>query len=96
MRENGDVLDWFEIESPEGFCSIRDKIGVFLHSEEAAPVVRDCLRQHFVVKPMDSDEEILKEFAQMLLRRVLGLGWAKKTTRNEMLEMNRWLNCCRR
>ena len=56
MREKGDVLDWFEIESPDGFCSIRDKIGVLLASEEAAPVVRYCLMQHFG-KP--ADEKLL-------------------------------------
>ncbi len=93
MKEGGDVLNWFEIDAPEGFCSVRDRVGVLLASPKAAPLVREALEKHF---GRPAEERMLQEFSGMPLKRILGMGWGKKTPRGEMLALNRRLNACRK
>ncbi len=89
MRETGDVLNWFEIDEPEGRCSVRDKVGRLMASPGAADLVRQTLENHF---GRIADEGMMADFSDMPLKRVLGLGWSKKTSREEMLELNHRLN----
>ena len=93
MHETGDVLNWFEIDAPQGCCSVRDKVGQLLRSEEACGIVLQTLHERL---KREVNDAMLEDFQDMPLKRVLGLGWAKKCTREEMLELNRRLNVCKK
>ncbi len=89
MRESGDVLNWFEIDEPAGRCSVRDKVGKLMATPGADALVRKTLEKHF---GRIADEGMMIDFSDMPLKRVLGLGWSKKISREDMLALNRQLN----
>ena len=93
MKETGDVLNWFEIEAPEGYLSIRDRVGVIIANPEAEKILLDAMAQRFG-KQMDPG--LLRAFEQMTLKRILSMGRSKGGRREMMLELNRRLNACKK
>ena len=43
MKETGDVLNWFEIEMPEGYFSINDKIGDIMATKQGSRALKRIL-----------------------------------------------------
>ena len=93
MKETGDVLNWFEIEAPEGYLSIRDRVGVIIANPEAEKILLDVMAQRFG-KQMDPG--MLRACEQMTLKRMLSMGRSKGGRREMMLELNRRLNACKK
>ena len=93
MKETGDVLNWFEIEAPEGYLSIRDRVGVIIANPEAEKILLDAMAQRFG-KQMDPG--MLRACEQMTLKRMLSMGRSKGGRREMMLELNRRLNACKK
>ncbi|MGN0747104.1 MAG: glycoside hydrolase family 2 TIM barrel-domain containing protein [Aristaeellaceae bacterium] len=93
MKETGDVLNWFEIEAPEGYLSIRDRVGVIIANPEAEKILLDAMAQRF---GKEADPGMLRACEQMTLKRVLSMGRSNGGRREMMLELNRRLNACRK
>ncbi|MGN1020155.1 MAG: glycoside hydrolase family 2 TIM barrel-domain containing protein [Aristaeellaceae bacterium] len=93
MREKGDVLNWFEIEAPEGYLSIRDRVGVIIDNPEGRQILLDAMVQRF---GKEVDPGMLQACAQMPLRRMLSMGRSNGGRREMMLALNRRLNACKK
>ncbi|MGN0779580.1 MAG: glycoside hydrolase family 2 TIM barrel-domain containing protein [Aristaeellaceae bacterium] len=94
MKESGDVLNWFEIEAPEGYLSIRDRVGVILANPEAKEILMEAMAKRFPGRPMD--DGFLKACEQMTLKRMLSMGRSNGGRREMMLELNKRLNACKK
>lgn len=107
MKETGDVLNWFEIETPEGYFSINDKL-----SDIMSTVKGKLFMVSFgtgLMKKMKGDGDgkgagagidlasgdLMKMMSGFTVKRLLsmmGTAGAKPLTKEEMLEINRKLN----
>ncbi len=100
MKETGDVLNWFDVEMPEGYYNINDKMSAIMQSPEGAAFVMNFMKSAFTSDDPDKGMPIASEGAmQMLsgftLRRMLGMltmGGAKAMTKDEMIALNQQLN----
>lgn len=50
MKESGDVINWFEITTPEGYFSINDKLGDIMENRRAARVIKLMLAKMLLKK----------------------------------------------
>ena len=54
MKETGDVINWFEITTPEGYFSINDKLGDILDNKKGARFIKILLLKVLIRKKMKS------------------------------------------
>ena len=108
MKEEGEVLNWFEITAPAGYCSINDTIGDIMKSVKGTLVLATILKMLLSRRESDTKKEkkasenqlkISKSLIQMLqgftVKRALsmaGMMGITPLTKEEMLEINRKLN----
>ena len=107
MKETGDVLNWFEIETPEGYFSINDKLSDILSTVKGKLFMVSFGAS--LMKKMKGDgdgkgagagfdlksEDLMKMMSGFTVKRLLsmmGTAGAKPLTKEEMLEINRKLN----
>ncbi len=108
MEETGEVLNWFEITTPEGYFSINDKVGDIMATEEGKKYLLS-----FKDKPMakipategrdevvvDLTEDILKVIPAFTLKRILNMvakSCGNPFAKEDLLEVNRELNQIRK
>ena len=94
MKETGDVLNWFEIEAPEGCLSIRDRVSAIIANPEGKAILMEAMAKRFPGRPLD--DGFLKSCEQMTLKRMLSMGRSNGGRREMMLELNRRLNACKK
>lgn len=93
MKETGDVLNWFEIDAPDGCLSIREKVQTIMKNPEAMAVLKDTLTKHFGKEP---DLGLFEAFSMMPVKRMLTMFGPKEGRRAFMLGINEQLNKCRK
>ena len=98
LKEQGPVLNWFDIIQPDGFCSVNDTLDEIMATEEGAAYVHDMLvrlmgerAEVMIASPTFS---MIRTFTVMRIfqtPRILG-GEDKVPTRDVMLQINAELN----
>ena len=99
LKEKGAVLNWFDIEAPEGFFSLNDKLSDIMSNAEGAKAFNDMMQQltsQSGKKAMafDLTPDMLKMMGGFTVIRLTSLMGAVNVsvTREQMLELNRALN----
>lgn len=106
MKETGDVLNWFEIETPEGYFSINDKLSDIMSTVKGKMFMISFGADLMKKMKGDGDKkggagfdlagaDIMKMMSGFTVKRLLsmmGTAGAKPLTKEEMLEINRKLN----
>ena len=108
MKEEGEVLNWFEITAPAGYYSINDTIGDIMKSAKGTLLLGLFLKSTVSRKESDQKKEkkasenkmkLNKGVIQMMqgftVKRALsmaGMMGMKPLSKEEMLEINRKLN----
>ena len=102
MKESGDVINWFEIEQPDGYFNINDKIGAIM----AVPEGQAFFGQ-MMAKAMKSSEDgghagmeinsedlmkMMNGFTVKRMLSMLGTAGADAMTKEDMLAINAELN----
>lgn len=54
MKEQGDVLNWFEITAPEGYFSINDKLGEIMKDKKGARYIKAVIVKAYAKKKLCS------------------------------------------
>lgn len=109
MKEQGAVLNWFDITAPEGYFSLNDKIQDIVKSEQGAAFVRELFGQ--IMKKMSGDnreraQEAAKDggaglmammgsFTMIRLLNLMGAAGGAMS-KEEMLALNKQLNQIRK
>ena len=106
MKESGDVLNWFEIETPEGYFSINDKLSDIMSTVKGKMFMASFGANLMKKMKGDGDKkdtagfdlasaDLMKMMSGFTVKRLLsmmGTAGAKPLTKEEMLEINRKLN----
>ncbi len=108
MKEEGEVLNWFEITAPAGYYSINDSIGDIMKSAKGTLLLGVILKSMLDRRESDSKKEkkasenqikLNKNIIQMVqgftVKRALsmvGMMGMEALSKEEMLEINRKLN----
>ena len=105
MKEAGDVINWFEIDMPEGYFSINDKLTDIMDTEEGEQFMvsfwerlKGKLKDAGVedADAYESDDEMLKRVSGITVKRLITMIGAVSMTKEELLEINRQLNGIRK
>ena len=105
MKETGDVLNWFEIDAPEGYFSINDKLGDILATMQGKLFMASFGAKVFGKMKKDGKdgaagfemgEGMMKMLSGFTVKRLLSMmGMMAEgggLTKEDMLEINRQLN----
>lgn len=92
MKETGDVLNWFEIDAPDGCLSIRERINTVMASPEGAAILTEVFQELMGDR---FDEHLLSAFGTSTLKRALTMFGPKQGRRDFMLKLNQRLNACK-
>ena len=103
LKEEGAVLNWFDIKEPEGFFSLNDLVGDVIASEEGKTkflnIIYDILNRRtsgeekedeFILN--DSMLKMLSSFTVLRMLGMMGTAGLDPMTKEEMLEINAVLN----
>ena len=112
MKEEGEVLNWFEITAPAGYYSINDTIGDIMKSAKGTLLLGVILKSMLDRRESDTKKEkkasenqikinknIIKMVQGFTVKRALsmtGMLGIQPLTKEEMLEINRKLNKVRK
>ncbi len=103
LKEEGEVLNWFDIEMPEGYYNINDAISDIMKAPEGQAFIGQLLKgmmQAGGEKTAESagvdGEGLMKMLGAFSVKRMLNLmgtaGGGKKFTKEELLDLNAKLN----
>ena len=103
LKEEGEVLNWFDIEMPEGYYNINDAISDIMKAPEGQAFIGQLLKgmmQAGGEKTAESagvdGEGLMKMLGAFSVKRMLNLmgtaGGGKKFTKEELLNLNAKLN----
>lgn len=99
LTDTGTVLNWFDIEAPDGYLSINDRIDVIMKTEGGSKIVNDVLKRLFEGQKSDTPTDLepssmFKMLGSFTLVRFLGMASMMNVepTREELLALNRALN----
>ncbi len=110
MKETSDVINWFDITTPEGYFSILDKMGDIMSTMEGMLFLTDLGKEMAKKgksvkgqdkKSMDSfgNEGVVRMMSSFTLKRLLSMAETmgmEAFTREEILEINHKLNQIRK
>ena len=103
LKEKGAVLNWFDIETPEGFFSLNDKLEDIMGTEEGRAQIGELFGQ--IAKERQGEgggfevsEDMMKMMGGFTVLRLTGLlGMMNLSfTKEQLLELNRRLNGIRK
>ena len=111
LKEEGEVLNWFDIDMPEGYFNINDKIGDIMKANEGKMFIDELMLK--IMKGADGgaaeaaeaaagagSEGLMKMLSGFTVKRMLNLmgtaGGGKQFTKEELLELNSKLNKIKR
>ena len=105
MVETGDVLNWFDIETPEGKLSIMDRLDVVMKHPEALAAFGAFIKQlvpegktdggMMDIGDMMQNEGMMKMMGAFTVKRMtsmMGTAGLKNPTKEQMIELNKALN----
>ena len=105
MVETGDVLNWFDIETPEGKLSIMDRLDVVMKHPEALAAFGAFIKQlapegktdggMMDMGAMMQNEGMMKMMGAFTVKRMtsmMGTAGLKNPTKEQMIELNKALN----
>ena len=112
MKEEGEVLNWFEITAPAGYYSINDTIGDIMKSAKGTLLLGMILKSMMGRRESDAKKEkkasenqiklnknIIRMVQGFTVKRAIsmaGMMGIKPLSKEEMLDINRKLNKVRR
>ncbi len=108
MKEKGAVLNWFDIEMPEGYLSINDKVGDILSTLRGKMLMASLLKKFLPKgeageKPQamgfEIDKSMMKMVESFALLRLLSMAGGMlnlEITKEELLDINAKLNKIRK
>ncbi len=101
LKEKGAILNWFDVEAPEGYFSLNDKIGDIMATKEGKLVFAEffeSLTKNASRDGMMSEMELTPEMMQMMggftvlrMTSLMSVG-GLKTTKEQLLALNEKLN----
>ena len=108
LKEEGEVLNWFDIDMPEGYFNINDQIGDIMKTLKGKMFIGELMLK--IMKDADGGaagaaagvdrEGMMKMLGGFSVKRMLNLmgtaGGGKQFTKEELLELNRKLNKIKR
>lgn len=103
MKETGDVINWFEIEQPEGYFCINDKLGDILAVEEGQKFLGAMMKKFMgssdkngAAAGFEVSADMMKMMNGFTVKRILSMlgtvGSDVKLTKEDMLAINAQLN----
>lgn len=103
MKEivDGDVINWFEITTPEGYFSINDKVSEILSNPEGKTMFGSVMSQMMSGKSAGFDmtgmeDGMMKMLSGFTVKRMISMvgtmGGDKKITKDDVLKLNAALN----
>ncbi len=103
LKEEGEVLNWFDIDMPEGYYNINDAISDIMKAPEGQAFIGQLLKGMMQAGGEKSAEAagvdgegLMKMLGAFSVKRMLNLmgtaGGGKKFTKEELLELNAQLN----
>ena len=107
MVETGDVINWFDIETPDGKLSINDKLDVVLSHPEAVAVFMEFIKAHTPksengeeggmvdMASMMQNEGMMKMMSGFTVKRMtsmLATAGIEPATKEEIIALNEALN----
>ena len=105
MVETGDVLNWFDIETPDGKLSIMDRLDVVMKHPEALAAFGAFIKQlapegktdggMMDMGTMMQNEGMMKMMGAFTVKRMtsmMGTAGLKNPTKEQMIELNKALN----
>ena len=105
LKEEGDVINWFEIEQPEGYFNINDKLGDIMSTMKGKIFLGKMMMKF--MKPgkkgdapqaagFEMNEDMMKMMNGFTVKRILSMlktaGIDAKLTKEDMLKINAELN----
>lgn len=99
MKEEGDVINWFDIETPEGFFNINDKIGDIMLKDEGKRFFIDLMKglmpgavDQMAATANEGTMNMMNSFTVKRFINLVGSMAPKKPTKEDLLEINKKLN----
>lgn len=103
MKETGDVINWFEIEQPEGYFCINDKLGDIMATEDGKMFLGELMRNFMQssngkggAAGFEVSADMMKMMNGFTVKRILSMlgtaGVDVKLTKEDMLAINEKLN----
>ncbi len=112
MKEVGEVINWFEITNPAGYCCINDTVGDILKTEEGKQLLIGFAKQFYEqsrqsgaqgekngtmeMKPNKAMLEMLKGFTVRRILSMTSMMGMQPLTKEQILEINAQLNKVRK
>ena len=107
LKEKGAILNWFDIDAPEGYYSLNNKISEIMESEEAGKIFTDFMtplmsgmmgadqvgekKKEETENNLSSMMTMLGSFTILRLTSLLGAGHVE-VTKEQLLDLNEKLN----
>ena len=99
LKEKGAILNWFDIEAPEGFYSLNDKISDIMKSPQGAQLFGVMMKQAMagaggMADMMPSGDGLMQMMGGFTILRLVGMiGMVNVTiTKEQLLALNAQLN----
>lgn len=106
MKETGDVLNWFEIEQPEGYFCINDKLGDIMAVPEGQAFLGGMMKKFMgssdnkATAGFEISPDMMKMMNGFTVKRILSMlgtmGADAKLTKEDMLGINAKLNAIKK
>lgn len=107
LKEKGAILNWFDIDAPEGYYSLNNKISEIMESEEAGKIFTEFINP-LMARMMGADQvgekktddstnnvnpmmEMMGSFTILRMTSLLGAGNVE-VTKEQLLDLNEKLN----
>lgn len=107
LKEKGAILNWFDVDTPEGYYSLNNKVSEILESEEATKIFSEFInplmkkmmgadsvgeaKKDDTTNNLDSMMSMLGSFTILRLTNLLGAGHVE-VTKEQLLDLNEKLN----
>lgn len=99
LKENAAILNWFDIDSPEGYFSLNDVVGEILANKKGAEVLKEFIQSFKGLEFFGiavGDEMFKKMNSYTVVRFANRFGAERSITKEQLLELNRRLNKIRK
>lgn len=104
LKEEGDIINWFDIEMPDGYFNINDKISQIMTTSDGQKLIMSLVEK---MMPKDegsalgnkSSESMMKMLSGFTVKRfykLLGAMFTNDNTSEKLLEINKVLNTIKR
>lgn len=94
LKEKNAILNWFDVESPDGYYSLKDKISDVMKSEEGRSLMKKILSRIDVGSFSTGNAEMTEMMGSFTLLRLSGMFgmMGVELTKEDLLSINRELN----